>query len=600
MIEKEKLKKLPRKKGVYILKGKAGNVLYVGKAVNLRRRVASYFGEGRISQPLASAIAPKAQNVECIITDTEKEAILLENNLIKEHRPRYNVDLKDDKTYVHIRLSVNDEYPRLTIVRRPKKDGALFFGPYSSAEAARKTARFLQKLFTLRDCGMTEFASRKRPCIKHQIDRCSAPCCGRIKRGDYRKLVRRASLFLRGKTDNLLKLLEKEMGEAARNLNYEKARKVRDTIAAIRCTLERQKSVISDEVDRDVIGVYVEGEKGEVSILCVRGGKLSGSKTVSVRGVVEDMPIFIRKFLIGHYLGGTFIPTEILLPAASENCGPVESLLAEERGAPVRLVSPRRGDKKKLVEMASSNAEASFRLRMGWELDIAKLIEDMQGRFKLIKKPRTVECVDISDTSGREAVGSIVAFRGGIADKGAYRRFLIKSVRGANDCGMIYEVLQRRLRRGLREGKLPDLIMVDGGKGQLQAALRVLKELEVKRVAVIAIAKAASGRSKPDRIFLQGRRNAVPLRSGDKISLFLQQIRDEAHRFALSYHRKIRKGRLLGSELGQLKGVGRKRSATLLREWGSVDAIATASLKDLKRVLRDGRVAETVYRHFHR
>jgi excinuclease ABC subunit C len=601
MIAKERLKRLPKKTGVYIFKDGAGEFLYVGKAIDLRRRVSSYFARQKTQQPLMRAVAPRAEDVECIVTDTEKEALLLENTLIKEHRPRYNVSLKDDKTYVYIRLSVNEQFPRLTIIRRPTRDGAHYFGPYSSADAARKTIRFLQRLFPLRSCSAAEFGSRERPCIKYQIKRCTGPCCRMIGEDDYGVLARRVELFLGGKTGDLLNQLEKEMKEAAAMLDYERARKIRDTVEAIRVTLEKQKSVMSDRVDRDAVGVYREGTKGEVAILCVRGGRLIGKKAISIHGMSEGESAFMRKFLLNHYLGGAFIPSEILLPLVPENRAAIASLLSEEKNGPLRLTAPRRGDKNKLVKMARSNAEASFHLRRERKMEVAELLEEMRKKLHLPWRPVHLECVDISNLGGREAVGSIVAFVDGKENRDAYRRFSIKTVHGADDCAMIYEVLMRRLQRGKNEGNLPDLVLVDGGRAQLGAALRAIKDLKIKKTAVAAIAKEREEekKRKPDRIYLEGRRNSIPLKAGDGISLFLQHVRDEAHRFALSYHRTLRKKCLLFTELERVSGVGKKRSALLLKELGDVESVAESSLDRLGKILGNREVAKRIYNYFH-
>lgn len=602
MINKETLRGLPKKTGVYIMKDAAGHVLYVGKALNLRRRVSSYFS-GRVpSQPLVRAVAPKASDIDYILTDTEKEALLLEDSLIKEHRPRYNIQLKDDKTYAHIRITVNEEYPRLEVVRRPQKGGSRCFGPYSSAEAARKTVRFLQRIFRLRDCSLAEFSRRERPCIKYQIKRCCAPCCARVGEKYYGELVKRVILFLSGKADKLLRLLDDEMRKEAGNLNYEKAKEIRNTIFAIRKTLEHQKSVAPDAVDRDAVGLYREGKRGEAAILCVRGGKLIARRGLSVAAASGDDSALISGLLVRHYKGGAFIPPEILLPSHPEDREAIESLLSEERGGRVRLRTPRRGDKKRLVKMAGANAEAAFKSRRGRDLDMAEQSEEMRRRFRLPSAPRTIECVDISNMGGAEAVGSLVVYKNGVPVRDDYRRFSIKSVHGADDCGMIYELVGRRIRRGVRDGNLPDLIVVDGGKGQLHAAVRAVREAEAKGVAIIAIAKEREhdiGR-KPDRVFIEGRREPIPLKGGDRVALFLQGIRDEAHRVAVCHHRQRRRRQLLDSELMEVIGIGEKRKRLLLREFGGIKGVVGASVEKLKGIIGDGSVARRIYARFHR
>jgi len=602
MISREKLKRLPHKPGVYLMKDDAGKVLYVGKAVDLRRRVASHIRPRRGGQPCSPAMAPRTEEVDYIVTDTEQEALLLEQNLIKEHWPPYNVSLKDDSSPAHIRLSVDDEYPCMTVTRAVPKDGARYFGPYYSADDARRTIRFLRKIFPLRECSASEFLRRGRPCIKYQIKRCSAPCRGMIGREEYGKLVRRVILFLSGKTGDLLDLLQKEMEKCAEKMNYEKAGELRDGIGAIRRTVERQKIVTLDEADRDVVGIYTEGGSGEAAILFVRGGRLIGRKTIALEGEIGSEPALIRRIMLEHYLRGAFIPPEILLPSFPDERGVLQRHLSERRGGRVALLSPRRGDKRALVRMAASNAEAAFFSRRERDLESEKLLREMQRKFHLAAPPRWVECVDISDIGGSAAVGSVAAFRNGVPWGDGYRRFSIKTVAQSDDCRMIYEVLTRRTRRGLTGWGLPDLFVIDGGRGQLHAALRALSEAGVSATAAIALAKERrrEERRVPERVFIEGRANAISLKRGDAITLFLQRLRDEAHRFALDYHRRLRGKRLLTSEIEALEGIGAARVRQLLASFGDMRGVAQAPLGALTRVLRSRVAAKRVYEHFRK
>ena len=601
MISRDKVMRLPKRPGVYLMKSASGDVLYVGKAIDLRRRVSAHARGRRGSQPFVPAAIPHADEIDYIVTDTEKEALLLENNLIKEHRPRYNVRLKDDTTYAHLRLSVNGEYPALTITRNLHKDGARYFGPYSSADAARKTARFLQKVFPLRSCSSAELSRRTRPCVKYQIKRCSGPCCGMISGAGYQGLVDRVILFLSGKTGSLLSLLEKEMGAEAARMNYERAGEIRDTVAAIRKTVERQKSVSPDDADRDAIGVYREGTRGEAAVLCVRGGKLIGKRGIALEGISGDEAAVVRGILVSHYLGGAWIPPEILLPVLPEDRAALESLLAGERGGgDVSILAPRRGAKRALVTLASTNAGASFISRGARELEWEQLLDEMRRRFGLPSPPRRIECVDVSNISGAWAVGAVAVFSDGVSHKEDSRRFHITMEGGADDCLMIYEVLTRRIRRAMQSGTLPDLIVVDGGKGQLHAAVSALNDLGARGLGVIALAKEreTGGRKMPERVFLEGRKNAIPLRPGSRITLFLQRVRDEAHRFAIGGHRGLRMRRLLASELEGIEGIGEKRSALLLSRFDDVEGIAGAPVEKLQRVLGNSAVARRVYDYF--
>ncbi len=590
------LRRLPHKPGVYLMKGASGDVLYVGKAIDLRRRVSSHVHGRKGSQLLVRAAISGVSEVDYIVTDTEKEALLLENSLIKEHKPRYNVKLKDDSSYAHIRLSINEEYPALTIARKLQKDGARYFGPYSSADAARTTVRFLRRIFPLRSCSNAELLRRRRPCIKYQIKRCSGPCCGMIDRAGYRDLVDRTGLFLSGKVASLVSLLEKGMLREAGEMHYERAGEIRNTIRAIGKTVEQQKSVSPDETDRDAIGIYRQGERGEAVILCVRGGKLIGKRAIAIEGISKDEAAVVREILLDHYLGGAWIPPLILTPALPEDRHAIESLLEGEKGGGrVRILAPGRGVQRGLVTLASTNAEASFVSRGEGELDRKRILDEMARAFRLPAPPVRIECVDISNMAGDSAVGAVVAFREGIPYKEGYRRFHVRLEGGADDCRMIYEVLTRRIRRALQSDALPHLIMVDGGRGQLHAAVKALADLGVTGVAVIAIAKERRrGRETPDRIFLEGRKNAIALSPGSKVTFFLQRIRDEAHRFAIRGHRGLKRRRLLVSELEGIVGIGGKRSAMLLGRFGDMGGIAAATLEELTRVLGDRSVAQRV------
>jgi excinuclease ABC subunit C len=597
MVDIGAIGRLPRRPGVYIMKGAGGEVLYVGKAVDIRRRVSSYFtprGDGRTAIP---AMVSRAGGVDFIVTDTEKEALLLEETLIREHRPRYNVSLKEAGSCAHIRIAEGEEYPRIEITRRFRRDGARWFGPYSSVDAARRTVRFLQRIFPLRDCASPAPPRRSRPCLSHQIGRCPAPCRGLIGRAEYAALVRRACLFLSGRDGGLLRELEGEMRREAAALRFEKAREIRETIAAIRKTIEGQKTVSLDGADRDAIGVHREGGRGAAALLFVRGGRLIGARTIPFEGGGDDASL-LGELIRRHYLGGARVPPEILLPAEPADAGRLGRALVDARGGAVRIRVPRRGGGRALVSMAASNAAAAYAARTERARAADETGLELAKRFRLPSPPRDIECVDISHLGGASSTGSLVAFRDGEPRPGGYRRFTMKGAGGADDCGMIYELVLRRARRGRSGWEMPDLLLVDGGKGQLGAARRALEEEGAGGTAVIAIAKERdlSGRRAPDRVFLPGRRDAVCLRPGDPASLFLQRVRDEAHRFALRGHRALRKKRLLRSELDLIPGVGPARRAALLKAFGDIDAVAAAPAAALARVLGDRPLARRVRR----
>ncbi len=591
----DRLKKIPRRPGVYLMKGADGLVLYVGKAVDLRRRVASYFtkrGDGRLAIP---AMVARADDVDFIVTGTEKEALLLEETLIREHRPPYNLALKDASACAHLRLSTDEEYPRLEVVRRFCRDGARWFGPYSSVGAARHTARFLQRAFPLRECGAATFQRRSRPCIKHQIGRCAAPCCGRVSRRGYAALVRRVSLFLSGRSGSLLRELEREMRREAAALRFEKAGRIRDTLAAIRTTIERQHCVALDGADRDAVGVAREGDRAETALLFVRAGRLLGRRLLSVDGGGVD-PSVVAEALRRHYLGGAFVPPEILAPSTPAGAAGLAAELSAARGGSVRIAVPRRGRKRALIDMAEENAAASLASRLERTQEAFEVSRELARRFRLAAPPRDIECVDVSHLGGASQTGSIVAFRDGAPRPEGYRRFGVKVSEAGDDCGMIHEIVRRRARRARDGWGMPDLLLVDGGKGQLNAALRALREEGAQGTAAIALAKERGlpGRRAPERVFLPGRKNPIPLRAGDRASLFLQRVRDEAHRFALRGHRRLRTRRLLDSALDRLEGVGPARRKALIRAFGDIRGVAAADAAELARVLGDAALAARV------
>lgn len=592
MIAHDRLKRFPRRPGVYLMKDAGGGVLYVGKALDLRRRVASYFtgrGDGRAAIP---AMVSRADEVEFIVTDTEKEALLLEETLIREHRPPYNLTLRDASACAHLRLSVDEEYPRIEIARRFRRDGARWFGPYSSAGDARRTVRFLQRAFPLRDCSASTFARRTRPCLKHQIGRCAAPCCGRVSRRDYSALVRRAALFLSGRTGSLLRELGREMRREAAALRFEKAREFRDTREAIRRTLERQKCVALDGADRDALGLHREGARGEAALLFVRAGRLVGTRLLAIEGGGDDA--FVAEEVLRRYhLGGAYIPPEILVPAASPGAAALAEELSAARGGRVRLIAPRRGAKRALVRMAAENASASFAARIERGREAGEVAGALARRFRLPAPPRDIECVDVSHLGGASQTGSIVAFRDGAPRPAGYRRFGVKSSEAGDDCGMIYEVVRRRARRAREGWGMPDLLVVDGGKGQLHAALRALRDEGASGIAAIALAKERDlvGRRAPERVFVGGRKDAIPLAAGDRATLFLQRVRDEAHRFSLRGHRTLRGRRLFESALDRVAGVGPARRRALIRAFGDIRGVAAADTGALARVLGDAALA---------
>ena len=587
---KNKVKNAPRSTGVYLMKDKNGKVIYVGKAKNLKSRVRSYFG-GTDSRPMVSFLVPKIRDLEFIVTDTEKEALILENNLIKEHRPRYNITFRDDKAYFNIRLDIKTKFPRFELVRRVKKDGAKYFGPYSSSASVKETLHFLQQIFPLRTCSDTELKSRKRPCIEYEIKRCTAPCCGLIESEEYHKLVNDAVFFLKGREKKLISNLRSRMTGAAKQLRFEKAAVIRNRIAAIETTLEKQRVVSMSFTERDVFGLYMEGNLTQICAIFIRKGKILGRKRFPLFKIGVDPHEILSSLLKQYYDSEVFIPEEIIIPEDIDDKEVVEEWLTEKRERRVSVIVPKRGQKKALLDMAVDNAENIFKTERSTEHDIEETIEILSRQLHLKRLPNRIECFDISNLGGADAVGSMVTFAKGSPKKPDYRRFRIKTVQGMDDYAMMYEVLKRRYKA---KEKLPDLIMVDGGKGQLGIAISVMKEMGIEEIDVIGLAKEAgdniSGRQRTsirkeeDRVYIPKRKDPIYLSRQPKALFLLQRVRDEAHRFAISYHRKLKKKKDFSSVLEEMPGIGEFRKKALLTHFGDINKIKKASREELQKV----------------
>ncbi len=541
---------IPKQVGVYLMKDAQKKIIYVGKARDLRARVGQYFqgSDERIwIEPLRKSLAA----VDWIVTDNEKEAFLLENTLIKRHKPRFNIQLRDDKTYVHLVLNKEHPFPRVEVVRRPRKNQGLLFGPYDSAHAVRFTLKLLQRLFPLRTCSDVEFRHRTRPCMEYQMGRCLAPCVGHIDPNRYQKIVREVILFLQGRRGELLKELQEKMGEASETERFEEAARYRDQIFAIEKTLEPQKVSNNISVNQDVFAFYGERDRGVIEVLTLREGQLMGAKSYPVPFASTDLGDFLSSFLNQFYSKDRFVPQEILLPVDFEGREALVSILSERADRKVEIFVPQRGDRAKLLEMAERNALYSYQQWREAGSDMDSVLGELKIRLRLQREPRIIEAYDISNIQGALAVGSKVSFVDGKPSKDFYRRYRIKTVQGANDFAMMYEILSRRFKRGLEEGDLPDLIVIDGGKGQLRQAQTVLNDLGVLNVDLLGLAKAKSiysvqrrsgGKVDPtiDRIYLPHRKNPVALPKKSPVLLFLMRVRDEAHRFAITYHKSLR------------------------------------------------------------
>ena len=591
---RQKLDDLPVSPGVYLMKDTEGTVIYVGKAVNLRSRVRSYFqpstSDTRAFIPFLEGLVG---DLEVILVHNEKEALILENTLIKRHKPRFNVMLRDDKAFICLRLDETHPYPRLEVVRRMKQDGARYFGPYSSASAIRETLRLVNRYFQLRTCTDQVLEKRTRPCLLFQIKRCPAPCVYEVPVEEYKRNVRETILFLEGKEPELVESLRLRMKGAAQELRFEDAARFRDQIGAIERSLEKQRTVFSEEIDQDVFGFYREGPNLVLEILFLRGGKLVSAQNFPFTGQEFPTEELLSSFVDQYYEGGAAVPDEVLLPVELEDAAFKAEVLSERRGRKVRVFAPVRGDKKRLVEMANKNAEQGFVERKKKDKSNFEILERLQQRLELRKPPRRIECFDISNFQGTMVVASQVAALDGEADKSRYRRYKIKSFTGQDDFASMYEVISRRVKRGLEAGDLPDLFLIDGGKGQLNAARAAVKDagaLELVDLASLAKSRVegetgeGSIARSDERVFLPGRKDPLVLRQNSAELFVLTRLRDEAHRFAITFHQKLRRARNFKSILEEIPGVGEKRRKALLRHFGSLKRIKAATIAEIAEV----------------
>jgi excinuclease ABC subunit C len=582
----DKLASLPFQPGIYLMKDAEGAVLYVGKAKSLRHRVRSYFQAGADQSIKTRILVSKIKDVDYIVTATEKEALILESNLIKQHKPRYNIILKDDKHYPYLKLTVQEDYPRLMIARRAEKDGALYFGPFSSAYAARETLEILHRLFPIRKCMNRTCCNRTRPCINFQLKRCLAPCCFSVDREEYGEMVKKILLFLRGHDRELVAQLNAEMDAEAKNLNFEKAAAIRDQLVAIERTLEKQKIVSTRFVDQDIISFFRQDPLLEVYVLFVRQGRVLGNQAFFFHQVTIGDEEVISSFLTQFYRNGRYIPDEVIIPLRLETQDALEEYLREKKEKRVSILSPRGGDRKSLLAMATENARLHLESRQSEAEKIHHTLSRMAAHLRLRQEPRAIECVDISNLFGAQAVGSIVRFENGEPAKEKYRHYRIKSVDHADDYGMMCEVLKRRLMRGLEEQDLPSLLVVDGGKGQLHVACEVMKELGITSVDAIGLAKSRFQDAKrgPEKVFLPQHKSPLLLIRQHAILHLLQRIRDESHRFALTYHRTLRQKDQIRSLLDDVPGIGPIKKKNLLTRFRSLKRIQAAGEEELASV----------------
>ena len=621
MIDEEVLERIPTDAGVYLFKDKHGEVIYVGKAQSLRTRVRQYFRPGGDERFFVAAgfLNREAAEVETIVVSTAKEALLLENHLIKRHHPKFNVKLRDDKQYLVLRLldpkSPGDEstqkrdvFPRVEVVRNIRDDNASYFGPYHSATSARETLRTLNRHFQLRTCTDHVLETRGRPCLQYQIKRCSGPCAIDVPPAQYAEQVTDVKMFLSGKNAELVQRLRGRMQARAEAEDFEVAAALRDSVAAVERTLAKQNIVQDEFVDQDVWGLYREADTVEVAVLFVRGGKLVGRRTFQQNDQELPDAAVIAEYVQQYYATGTLIPDEVVVGVELELGDAIAEWLSQMRGKKIRLVEPRRGIRARLIELADRNAAASATSRRSKDSDVETLLQKVADRLSLARPPKRIECFDIAHIQGSETVASMVTFVDGVPARGLYRKFKIRSVDN-NDFAAMYEVLTRRFKRG-GDGDpawaWPDLLVIDGGKGQLGMAVTALTDLRIplggdKGVEVIGLAKERDleAGSAPDRIYRRNVKDSIALRSNSPELYVLARIRDEAHRFANTFHRDRRSKQTLRSELDTIPGIGATRRQRLLKHFGSVRAIRQATVDELAKAPGMNRkAAEAIAAHF--
>ena len=598
-----KLENLPTGPGVYLMKNDAGEIIYVGKAINLRNRVRSYFRELKPDQAKTKALVKHIADLEYILADNELEALVLECNLIKKYRPKYNINLKDDKTYPFLKITKED-YPQVLVTRKVLKDGARYFGPYPSVNELRNSLEMIRKIFPFRSCKQKVFTN-DRPCLNAHIQMCYAPCVGRISKEAYNEMIEQVALFFEGKQDGLVKRLRQEMEQAAENLEFEQAARLRDQLQGVEQIMTQQKAVLGGEDDQDVIAMARGLNQCCVQIFFVRGGKIVGRENYFLRGTDDSSRgEVLASFMKQFYLTCQFIPRNILLETELEEQAVLEQWLSEKRESRVYLKVPKRGQAKELVDLVGKNASEALAKQ---ELEetvreqrTVSVLEQLQQLLGLENPPARMECYDISNTQGTESVASMVVFVDGKPKKDQYRRFKIKTVEGANDYASLKEVLTRRFRRGLAEqsegenGKFdvfPDVIMMDGGRGQVNIALEVLQELGLE-IPVCGMVKDNRHRTRG----LYYNNVELPMEENSEPFLLITRMQDEAHRFAITYHRSLRGKRNLASVLDDIPGVGEKRKKNLLKHFGSFTKIREASVEELLEVEGINRtVAEEIY-----
>ncbi len=593
----EKIAQVPDRPGVYLYKDAKAQIIYIGKAASLRSRVRSYFQDSRARDPKTDALVAQIRDLEYIVTTNELEAMILESTLVKKHRPRYNIILRDDKHYPFLKLTTNEDFPRLVVARRVQPDGAAYFGPFYPATAMRETLRLVRQLFPLRTCRIKIDGTLPRPCLQYYIHRCNAPCTGWETREGYSKTVREVERFLEGRNDDLAADLTREMEAAAEETKFERAAALRDRIQALNTVRERQQMISTDEADADIVGVVRQGSEACVQLFFVRKGRLLGRESFFFERVAgwtdgDILSAFVRQF----YVRDVTPPPEIVLSEALPEAELTAEWLSQRRGGRVELLAPQRGRKRELVAMAEENAALALQshlLSRGNRQQV--VLEDLQRALSLPELPHRVEAFDISTIQGHETVASMVVWVDGDMKRDEYKRYKIRTVTGTDDFASMQEVLGRRYGKALEtEGVLPDLIVLDGGRGQLNVGIKALEAIGLDYIPIAALAKRA------EEVYLPERLQPLVLDMGSPALQALQKMRDEAHRFAITYHKKLRSRRAIASVLDQIPGVGPTLRTSLLRTLGSAKGVRQASVAELASVPKvTPKLAQRIYDFFH-
>ena len=582
----EQLNQLPVSPGVYLLKDAEGNILYVGKAANLRHRVRSYFGTGQKLPPKLQRMVARVNDLDFLVTASEQEALILELNLIKRHRPRYNVRLKDDKTFPYLKIDPNEDWPRVYITRRLEEDGGRYFGPFASAKSVRQTLKTIKRIFPFRSCSKPITGTDSRPCLWYYVGKCLAPCIGAVNKEEYTEVIKQVILFLEGKRGKVVQELESQMNKAAEALEFERAALLRDQIQAIHEVIEGQRIATTVRGEQDVIALAEDKDQAHVQIFFIRNSKLIGRESFVLQGTrSEEPPQIMTSFIKQFYDSAPYIPSLLLLQYPVEDKVVIEDWLQSKKGAKVNIQVPRRGNKKQLVSIVAENAQRGLEQFKIKQLATPKVLEtalaEIARELQLTHPPLRMEGYDISNIQGTSAVGSMVVFDQGRPKPAHYRRFRIKTVSGADDYAMLHEVIKRRFKRSSDASAentwtiIPDLVLIDGGKGQLNAAQAAMHEVGADSVPIASLAK------ENEQLFIPQRTKPIILPGNSPGLQLLQRLRDEAHRFALSYHQKIRQKRTFASVLDSIPDIGPRRKRALLRQFGSVRAIQQASLEEL-------------------